>query len=714
MSIDNTNAVVNNADEDFPTTFGAVARVLVENGYQPYPLKRRLKEPVFPGWKNFKPTHVEVLLANRDAGSWGCGVLTGEDLAGVDNDVFHEKASAELAKLAIEILGTGPIRIGQRPKHLILYRAASSFKSIKSPKYVVTEAVDKAEKDLTEDEKIGQVEILAHNSSFTAYAVHQITGEPYQWHYGEPLLVPVHELTVVTEEQMHEYLGEAKKILFKYGVPHAGREAKPRLHLVTNNTTRKWTGKRPEEIAKALDMKETGPGQWLGCCPAHDDNNPSFSLTDEGGKPLVHCHAGCSQEDVISALRERGLWQGRDRESVATNVSQRLSLNQTINLLSTHPVYVSLAFNEMTGQHILQDNSTLSHMHMREFRSWAEEKGFHVARETAWESMLTLAERNKRDPLREMIEDLPKWDGVPRLDTWLVTYAGAVDKAYVRAVGRKWLISAIARALQPGCQADLSLTLVGKQGEGKTSLLRELGGAFYRSMTGKPIGERDTKSELRMAWIAEFADLGSLPKAEASAIRAFLTDKEDSYTAKYDPNETVAKRHCVFAITSNVMEWLNDTTGARRFLPVEVGKCNSKLFAEHRDQILAEALVAYRAGEQWWFNEDDAIFAELLEKQEALQVVDPLEEIIIGYVTNKEGIQDTQVASRALLNFIECDVQRQTRQLEIRVGAIMRKLGFERKLHYVEGKRTRFWIKVGATFSEERSEPGTNWNQLHG
>ena len=66
-----------------------------------------------------------------------------------------------------------------------------------------------------------------------------------------------------------------------------------------------------EAIARALRGKRSGAG-WIACCPAHDDQHPSFSVADRDGKTLVHCHAGCPAERVIDALRRRGLWQGRN------------------------------------------------------------------------------------------------------------------------------------------------------------------------------------------------------------------------------------------------------------------------------------------------------------------------------------------------------------------------------------------------------------------
>ena len=52
------------------------------------------------------------------------------------------------------------------------------------------------------------------------------------------------------------------------------------------------------------------------CCPAHDDRNPSLSVSDKNGKILVHCWAGCSQEEVIGALRDLGLWHSASRHHI--------------------------------------------------------------------------------------------------------------------------------------------------------------------------------------------------------------------------------------------------------------------------------------------------------------------------------------------------------------------------------------------------------------
>lgn len=60
-------------------------------------------------------------------------------------------------------------------------------------------------------------------------------------------------------------------------------------------------------IIKGLEARRSGSG-WIAPCPAHEDRNPSLSISVNDGKVLVHCHAGCRQQHVIEALKARGLW----------------------------------------------------------------------------------------------------------------------------------------------------------------------------------------------------------------------------------------------------------------------------------------------------------------------------------------------------------------------------------------------------------------------
>ena len=68
-----------------------------------------------------------------------------------------------------------------------------------------------------------------------------------------------------------------------------------------------------QSLVQALDARISGSA-WMAKCPAHNDHNPSLSIRELDGKILVHCHAGCSQKDVLNALRSRDLWQATPTE----------------------------------------------------------------------------------------------------------------------------------------------------------------------------------------------------------------------------------------------------------------------------------------------------------------------------------------------------------------------------------------------------------------
>ena len=86
-----------------------------------------------------------------------------------------------------------------------------------------------------------------------------------------------------------------------------------------------------------------GDYRFSACCPAHDDHNPSLSVTDINGKILVRCFAGCSQDSVIGALRDLGLWhtasrhqlERRKRDELKNNISHHQQMLLVAAALTT-------------------------------------------------------------------------------------------------------------------------------------------------------------------------------------------------------------------------------------------------------------------------------------------------------------------------------------------------------------------------------------------
>lgn len=225
-----------------------------------------------------------------------------------------------------------------------------------------------------------------------------------------------------------------------------------------------------------------------------------------------------------------------------------------------------------------------------------------------------------------------RWDGVKRIDTWLPDLIGTKNDEYTCAVGRKWLISAVARGMTPGCQADHMLIFEGKQGIGKSQALRILGGPFYtefsRAMTGASSNHKDMVAVITGKLIVEMSELATLRKADMESLKATLTTTTDDARLSYERDAKSYPRTCVFAGTTNEVgqSYIIDPSGARRFWPViagEVKPMNTALLKEVRDQLWAEAVVAYEGGEDWWSVPQELVMEEQEARQLSIESSDP-------------------------------------------------------------------------------------------
>lgn len=232
--------------------------------------------------------------------------------------------------------------------------------------------------------------------------------------------------------------------------------------------------------------------------------------------------------------------------------------------------------------------------------------------------------RNGFHPVKEYLLGL-KWDGKERLDTMLIRWLNAEDNAFVRAAARKWMCAAVARVMQPGRKFDQMLVLVGKQGIGKSTLARTLSRGWFTDSIQRLDG-KDAYESLRGVWIVELAELAATKRSETETIKNFITKTEDTYRPAYGRHTVVYPRQCLFYGTTNDPDFLKDKSGNRRFWPVEVeGFDRGRLLGleEEVDQLWAEAVVRWRAGECLWMDEEELWLAAQA-AQEAHTVQDEL------------------------------------------------------------------------------------------
>lgn len=252
------------------------------------------------------------------------------------------------------------------------------------------------------------------------------------------------------------------------------------------------------------------------------------------------------------------------------------------------------------------------------------------------DGLTVVGNRHKFHPVREYLNSC-SWDGVPRLDTLLIDYLGAEDNLYTRAVTRKTFVAAVARVFEPGIKFDTVLSLLGQQGMGKSRLLKVMGGAWFSDTFGS-LQNNQAMEQLQGVWIMEIGEMAALKRAEIEAVKHFLAKDEDRFRVAYGHFVNAFPRQCIFIITTNEHEFLQDQTGNRRFWPVELVKKRIKksvfdIDSKTRDQLWAEALVYYTEGEELYLNEEESKIAEMVQETHTEQEVH--KDLILAYLNKK-------------------------------------------------------------------------------
>ena len=268
-----------------------------------------------------------------------------------------------------------------------------------------------------------------------------------------------------------------------------------------------------------------------------------------------------------------------------------------------------------------ETTSGLSDNDVQLVRAWLEYHGKKLQTVDVCAAIEAVARRRKFNPVQDMLESL-EWDGVPRLERVLPEYFKSPDRPYERAIGPRWFISLVARAMDPGCQSDCTLILEGDQGIGKTSSFRALmRDPTWHAESSCGVDSKDFYENLRGVWLMGFDELDSLTRGSLTKVKTELTKTRDRYRRSYGRNSTDFPRCCGFCGSTNASQYLNDPTGARRFWPVSVlSSIDVKRIAADRDQIWAEAFVRWEAGDVWHVNTPELLAMCEAEQEERLEI----------------------------------------------------------------------------------------------
>lgn len=415
------------------------------------------------------------------------------------------------------------------------------------------------------------------------------------------------------------------------------------------------------------------------------------------------------EDDDTTALIKHIAANGRQKR-IPSTTNDIITFLETLykNRIRFNELFASIEINENEAWEIQNDDQVTRIIRHLETIGFA-----NIPKDKMYMCISEIASRNVFNPLKLYLHNL-EWDGKRRLDTLFTKYTKLYHESnpkYAKFVARSFMLSLVARALEPGCKVDTVLVIEGEQGVGKSTFLKIIGGDWYTDSLGT-IGTEDVHYNMRKFWLIEMPELSNMKRSDIETVKAFLSRTEDTYRPKYARCAITYPRMCIFAGTTNESQYLVDTTGNRRFMPIRIMSVDQKALLRDREQIIAEAVSRFNAGEKWYFIDKEWI--ELSTQEQKLRLVrdeimeNMVEEYInfdvqsssIGRLVGKKRdeplewmqIEDMLEIYRGMLTGNPYVVQR-------KAAAYLKEIGWERKKKRIDGVLKWAYINTNATNS---------------
>lgn len=403
------------------------------------------------------------------------------------------------------------------------------------------------------------------------------------------------------------------------------------------------------------------------------------------GAAVVAPLSGAAREKAIEALRTV-------RRSKLGTIEARIS--NIVAVLGVPEVSgVELALDEFQDAIMIAERGStewrlLTDSDYTQIRVWMETVGNcePVPHDMIRHAILLVAEQHRMDTARLWLESL-QWDGKDRISRFAPKYFGTVDAPYERAVGVYMWTALAGRVMDPGCQADMVPVLLGRQGVGKSSGVQALVPApehYVELRLDEPDDAIARKT--RGVVVAELAEMRGLRAADVDRVKAFITRRHEKWVPKYREFATNYPRRFIIIGTTNDEEFLPPDTEHRRWLPLHTSGVNVPALFEDKEQLWAEALVRWQVEGIAWHGMD--VLAA--PARDAAASPDAWEECVAQYVyeTPDAPVKLIDVMTQA----IGLDPRTINRTHELRVGRILRSLGYERhSVRLPTGKFAKVW-----------------------
>jgi AAA domain/Primase C terminal 2 (PriCT-2)/Bifunctional DNA primase/polymerase, N-terminal len=193
-------------------SYGTEVRAM---GYQIVPVRYWMKRPSIRGWPTIEADNRDIAkwIANDGRASNGSsiGIVTTRTPA-LDVDCMDPEFIAEFKARIWQAFGCPPVRVGNAPKLLMLFRTLEPFKKEASASYIDSEG------------RRAQLEILGKGQQFVAYGIHPDTNKPYEWTgLEEPLNIRADQLPILTAEMREQAITAFEELCEARGWQRKGR-----------------------------------------------------------------------------------------------------------------------------------------------------------------------------------------------------------------------------------------------------------------------------------------------------------------------------------------------------------------------------------------------------------------------------------------------------------------------------------------------------------
>jgi Virulence-associated protein E/VirE N-terminal domain len=235
------------------------------------------------------------------------------------------------------------------------------------------------------------------------------------------------------------------------------------------------------------------------------------------------------------------------------------------------------------------------------------------------------------NPFEDYFFNLPSYDEKTDYITELANTITTTKQDLWQQCFKKWLVAMVGCVLDDKVINHTVIVFSGKQGLGKTTWVEKLVPKplkeYLFSGTINP-NNKDTLVQLSECMLINLDELENLNRSEIGSLKEIITKTQIRMRKAYGHNNETMPRRASFAGSVNTAQFLNDSTGSRRFLCFEL----EGIKYQHNVDInmaFSQALFLFKSGFRYWFDQEE--IKNITENNEQYQLHSPEEELLLTW-----------------------------------------------------------------------------------